>query len=118
NIISNACKFTETGTIKVAAYRKDGEVIFSIADTGPGIAAEDQAAVFQAFKQTTTGLRKAGGTGLGMPISKNLVEAHGGRLWLESEPGKGSTFYVALPVKTGSIVATSTINLEVKHENG
>jgi signal transduction histidine kinase len=106
NIVSNACKFTEEGHIKVQAYRAEDEVVFSIEDTGPGIAAEDQAAVFEAFKQTATGLRQEGGTGLGMPISKNLVEAHGGRLWLESEVGKGTTFYVALPVESKSLAPT------------
>jgi signal transduction histidine kinase len=100
NVMSNACKFTEDGYIKLGAYRQQDEVIFAIADTGPGIAAEDQTAVFEAFKQTSTGLRQGGGTGLGMPIAKSLAEAHGGRLWLESEPGKGSTFYIALPIQS------------------
>ncbi len=103
NILSNACKFTETGTINVSVVHVGDEVIFSIRDTGPGIAAEDQAAVFQAFKQTVSGLRQGGGTGLGMPISKSLAEAHGGRLWLESELSKGSCFYVALPVKSAAL---------------
>ena len=109
NIVSNACKFTQQGHIKIRVYQEADEVMFVVEDTGPGIAPEDQAAVFQAFKQTTTGLRQAGGTGLGMPISKNLVEAHHGRMWLESKLGTGSTFYVALPLKsddlTPSIVA-------------
>lgn len=100
NIMSNACKFTERGEIKLTAYQKDGNVLISISDTGPGIAPDDQAAVFEAFRQTRTGLRSGGGTGLGMPISKNLAEAHGGRLWLESEPGKGTTVYVTLPIKS------------------
>ncbi|MBX3061849.1 MAG: hypothetical protein KF726_02675 [Anaerolineae bacterium] len=79
NIVSNAIKFTDEGYVSIKAYRQDQEVVFAIEDTGAGIAAEDQAAVFEAFKQTTTGLRQGGGTGLGMPITKNLVEAHGGR---------------------------------------
>ncbi|NWF69801.1 MAG: HAMP domain-containing protein [Chloroflexi bacterium] len=98
NIVSNACKFTEEGEIQIRAQRSGDEVLISVADTGPGIAPEDQALVFEAFKQTTTGLRQAGGTGLGMPIAKNLAEIHGGRLWLESVVGQGATFYVALPV--------------------
>lgn len=106
NIVSNACKFTEEGSIKVQAYSKENEVIFVVADSGPGIAPEDQSAVFEAFKQTTTGLRQGGGTGLGMPISKNLAEAHGGRLWLESQVGKGTTFYVALPFQSEKLVTT------------
>lgn len=98
NILSNACKFTWEGEIHVRAYREKDEILISIADTGPGIAPEDQAMVFEPFKQTQTGLRQGGGTGLGMPIAKNLAEAHHGRIWLESVYGKGTTFYVALPV--------------------
>ncbi len=100
NILSNACKFTEKGSIKLKAAQTKDEILISIADTGSGIAPADQEVVFQAFKQTQTGLRQGGGTGLGMPIAKSLAEAHGGRLWLESEVGKGSTFYVAVPVKS------------------
>ncbi len=103
NIMSNACKFTETGAIRIKVYRAEEEIVFAITDTGPGIAAEDQSQVFEAFKQTTTGLRQRGGTGLGMPISRSLAQAHGGRLWLESEPGKGSTFYTALPIKSDKL---------------
>jgi signal transduction histidine kinase len=106
NIMSNACKFTEQGEIKVSAQHKGDAVVISIADTGSGIAAEDEEVVFEAFKQTKTGLRQGGGTGLGMPIAKNLTEAHGGRLWLESEVGKGTTFYVSLPVKYEALVPT------------
>jgi signal transduction histidine kinase len=106
NIMSNACKFTDQGEIKVSASYKDDAIIISIADTGAGIAAEDVTTVFEAFKQTKTGLRQGGGTGLGMPIAKNLTEAHGGRLWLESEVGKGTTFYVSLPIKYEALVPT------------
>ncbi|MBC8171824.1 MAG: hypothetical protein H7X77_09125 [Anaerolineae bacterium] len=105
NIISNACKFTETGHILVRAQHQQGEVLISIADTGPGIAAEDADAVFEAFKQTRTGVRQGSGTGLGMPISKNLVEAHGGKLWFESVVDQGTTFHISLPVKTAVPVA-------------
>ncbi len=103
NIMSNACKFTETGTITVRADQSGDEIIFMIADTGPGIDDHDQGAVFEAFKQTNNGLRQGGGTGLGMPISKSLTEAHGGRLWLESKAGSGSKFYVALPIKSEAL---------------
>jgi signal transduction histidine kinase len=102
NIVSNACKFTEQGFVRLRAYHDDDDVIFAVQDTGPGIPQADQALVFEAFKQTETGLRQGGGTGLGMPISKNLVEAHGGRIWLESTAGAGTTFYVALPVKAAA----------------
>lgn len=104
NIVSNACKFTEEGNIKIRAYQEADEIIISVADTGPGIAPDNQAMVFEAFKQTQSGLRQGGGTGLGMPIARSLAEAHGGRLWLESEVEKGTTFYVALPVKSESLV--------------
>ncbi len=103
NILSNACKFTDEGRITIRARQTDDEVLFAIEDTGPGISPEDQPLVFEAFKQTTTGLRQGGGTGLGMPISRSLAEAHGGRLWLESTPGKGSIFYVALPLQSENL---------------
>ncbi len=105
NLVSNACKFTEAGRVTIAAHHENDEIILSVADTGPGIALEDQAAVFESFKQTETGLRHGKGTGLGMPISRSLAEAHGGRLWLASTPGEGATFYVALPVESEKLVA-------------
>ena len=98
NMVSNACKFTEEGEITLRAYQHDGEILMEISDTGPGVELEDQAMVFEAFKQTRSGLRQGGGTGLGMPIARSLAEAHGGKMWLESEPGHGATFFVALPL--------------------
>jgi signal transduction histidine kinase len=100
NIMSNACKFTPTGTITVNTRRTGSDITIAIADTGPGIAPEDQKLVFEAFKQTNTGLRQGGGTGLGMPIARSLAEAHGGKLWLESTVGDGATFFLTLPVKS------------------
>lgn len=100
NIMSNACKFTEQGTIRVHASATDDEVKIVIADTGPGIPPDDHALVFEPFKQTNTGLRKGSGTGLGMPIAQRLAEAHGGSLWLESQPGHGTTFTLVLPVRS------------------
>lgn len=104
NLMSNASKFTPQGSITMRAWQTEDEVVMSVQDTGSGIAETDHQFVYEAFKQTNTGLRTAGGTGLGIPISKNLAEAHGGRLWFESEPGKGSTFFVALPVKSKDLV--------------
>ena len=98
NVLSNACKFTEKGEIRISAARQDGEILLAIKDTGPGISEEEQKAIFKTFKQGEAGLRRGGGTGLGMSISKRLAEAHGGRMWLESRKGEGATFYVALPV--------------------
>ncbi|MEO8395902.1 MAG: HAMP domain-containing sensor histidine kinase, partial [Chloroflexota bacterium] len=106
NIMSNACKFTEQGQIKVWTEQVDGEIVIAISDTGPGIPLEDRELIFQVFTQTNTGIKKGGGTGLGMPIAKSLAEAHGGRLWFESEPGISTTFYVALPVKSEILVPT------------
>src|SRR6185503_4116229 len=107
NLMSNACKFTETGEITITAHRSGDELVISVADTGPGIKPEDQTLVFEAFKQTQTGLRQGGGTGLGMPIAKSLAEAHGGRLWLESVHGNGSTFYISLPIKFEELLPTA-----------
>jgi signal transduction histidine kinase len=100
NLLSNAAKFTEEGSVTLTARRRNGEVLFSVRDTGPGIARDQQEIIFEPFIQTATGIQHAGGTGLGLPISKSFVEAHGGRLWVESEPAKGSTFYFTLPVHT------------------
>jgi signal transduction histidine kinase len=108
NIISNACKFTRRGMITIEAHQQSNEVIITVKDTGLGIAPEDKALVFESFKQTQSGLRQGGGTGLGMPIAKSLTEAHGGRLWFESELDNGTTFYVALPIKSTLLVPTLT----------
>ena len=101
NLISNAVKFTASGTITCAARidRAAGSLIVSIADTGVGIAPEDQDRVFEQFGQAGDTLTdKPRGTGLGLPICREIVEHHGGRLWLESEPGRGSTFSFSLPL--------------------
>ena len=100
NLISNAVKFTAAGWVACRAECKDGEIVISISDTGIGIAPEDQAGVFDKFKQVGDTLTdKPKGTGLGLTICKEIVEHHGGRIWVESEIGKGSTFSFALPVK-------------------
>ncbi len=109
NIVSNACKFTATGSVKVQARRSDENILISVQDTGPGIPVKDQSMVFEAFKQTESGLRQGGGTGLGMPISKNLTEAHNGKLWLESEPGKGTTFLLRLPIQSKDLIPMSSV---------
>jgi signal transduction histidine kinase len=101
NLVSNALKFTPTGTITCAAGLDPAgrSVVVSVADTGIGIAPADQARVFEQFGQAG-GARTDGprGTGLGLPICREIVEHHGGRLWLESEPGRGSTFSFSLPL--------------------
>jgi len=104
NLVSNACKFTQEGSITLSAHRRNGSVLLGVQDTGPGIAPEEHQTVFETFRQTKRGV-KAGGTGLGLPISRRLAEAHGGKLWLESEPGKGATFFVELPIRSAELVS-------------
>jgi signal transduction histidine kinase len=99
NIVANAVKFTQTGGITVRAPADSGMVQFEIADTGIGIAPEQYELVFVEFEQLDNSpTREYEGTGLGMAITKRLVEMHGGRIWLNSTPGQGTTFYVTLPV--------------------
>lgn len=99
NLISNAVKFTSEGSIRCAAHQKDGEIIVSVTDSGIGIAPADQDKVFERFKQVGDTLTdKPKGTGLGLPICKEIVEYHGGRIWVESAPGRGSTFSFSLPI--------------------
>jgi signal transduction histidine kinase len=104
NLLSNACRFTEKGQIEVRAYQQADEIIIAIIDSGPGIAPENHELIFEAFRQTKEGLRKGEGTGLGLPISRRLAEAHGGRVWVESTLGAGAKFFVALPLETSLVV--------------
>jgi signal transduction histidine kinase len=100
NLVGNALKFTEAGEVRVEADLRDGEFIVAVADTGPGISASDQARFFEAFQQVDSSVtKKKGGTGLGLSIARRIVELHGGRLWVESAPGKGSTFSFTVPVR-------------------
>ena len=98
NLLSNALKFTpEGGRIDVRAAMNDGMAEISVADTGVGIAPEDQEAIFEEFRQVGTADKKVEGTGLGLALSRKFIELHGGRIWVQSEPGKGSTFSFTLP---------------------
>jgi signal transduction histidine kinase len=100
NLLSNAVKFTPTGgLVDVSATQRNGEVMVSVADTGPGIAAGDLNRIFEEFQQTEAGARQREGTGLGLALSKRFVEMHGGRIWCDSELGKGSTFRFTLPLR-------------------
>jgi signal transduction histidine kinase len=102
NLLSNAVKFTpEGGSIVVASGRREGDALVSVADTGPGIAPEDRERIFEEFQQTELGVHQREGTGLGLALSKRLVELHGGRFWVESEPGRGSRFVFTLPLHEG-----------------
>ena len=100
NLLSNAVKFTpEGGKISLSASLNDGMAEISVTDTGVGIAREDQEAIFEEFRQVGSDYaRKREGTGLGLALARRLVALHGGKLWVESEPGKGSTFTFTLPV--------------------
>jgi signal transduction histidine kinase len=104
NLISNAAKFTERGRIGVSARLQGAvgqeEILVSVSDTGPGIEIDDQAKLFEPFSQVDASpARKTGGTGLGLSICRHLVELHGGRIWVESSVGRGSTFSFSLPLR-------------------
>jgi len=101
NLLSNAGRFTERGGVRVRAWREKGNLVVSVADTGPGIGPEDQERIFEPFQQLDSSIRRRhGGSGLGLSIGKRFVEMHGGRMWLESEVGVGTTFYFSLPLET------------------
>ncbi|MCL1467937.1 response regulator [Argonema galeatum] len=114
NLISNAVKFTEKGSVTCRAIQHDNEIIISIIDTGIGIAPDDQNKVFEKFKQVGDTLTdKPKGTGLGLPISKQIVEHHGGRIWVESQLGIGSNFSFALPIVTSTSIDIEKINIDI-----
>lgn len=99
NILDNAAKFTPTGgKIQLTVARHDGELLFTVSDTGPGIPAESRERVFERFTRLD-GAKGTKGTGLGLPFCKLAVEAHGGKIWVESTPGQGSQFKFSLPLE-------------------
>jgi len=99
NLVGNAIKFTDAGEVAIKADADNGSFHVSVRDTGPGISAADQAKLFQEFQQADNAItRKKGGTGLGLAISKRIIEMHGGKIWVESQPSQGSTFAFTLPV--------------------
>ena len=99
NLVGNAIKFTDEGKVEIRGARANDNFELSVVDTGPGIAAVDQAKIFEEFQQVDdTSTRKKGGTGLGLSISRKIVELHGGRITVESEVGKGATFKVTIPI--------------------
>jgi signal transduction histidine kinase len=109
NLVSNAVKFTDEGSVTIKAEVKDeipDKMLISVIDTGIGISAEKMETVFDRFQQADSSTtRKYGGTGLGLPICKELVEMHGGELGLTSEEGQGSTFYFTVPLADESVMA-------------
>jgi signal transduction histidine kinase len=99
NLVGNAIKFTDAGEVAIKAEANNGSFYVSVRDTGPGISTADQAKLFQEFQQADNAItRKKGGTGLGLAISKRIIEMHGGKIWVESQVGQGSTFAFTLPV--------------------
>jgi signal transduction histidine kinase len=99
NLVGNAIKFTDQGEVAIKASASNGSFEVAVRDTGPGIGKADQATIFEEFKQADTPVTtKKGGTGLGLSISKRIIEMHGGRLWVESDLGRGSTFSFTVPV--------------------
>jgi signal transduction histidine kinase len=100
NLVGNAIKFTEVGEVRIQAQASDGAFLVSVSDTGSGIALDDQQKIFEEFQQAhTSTTREKGGTGLGLAIAKRIIEMHGGRIWVESTPGQGSTFSFTVPVR-------------------
>ena len=108
NLLSNAIKFTpRRGRISVKAHACDSQLSVEIADTGIGIPAAEQQAIFEKFHQAERGFQVREGTGLGLAIAKRLVEQHGGRIGVQSEPGKGSRFHFTLPLAERSVEVAS-----------
>ena len=91
------------GRIEVRAIAREGNVEVSVSDTGVGIAPEDQEAVFEEFRQVGTAEKKVEGTGLGLALSRKFIELHGGKIWVKSEVGAGSTFTFRMPVRRGEL---------------
>jgi GAF domain-containing protein len=108
NLVGNAIKFTDAGEVVIKAGATDDSFHLSVRDTGPGISAADQAKLFQEFQQADNAItKKKGGTGLGLAISKRIIEMHGGRIWVESQVGQGSTFSITVPVRVAQQVGTA-----------
>ena len=108
NLLSNAVKFTpDGGLVGVRASIRDQDLVVEVADTGPGVAAEDHQRIFDSFQQGARLPGQTEGTGLGLTLSKRILELHGGRIWVESEAGKGSTFGFAMPAGSGEPAWTS-----------
>jgi signal transduction histidine kinase len=113
NLVSNAIKFTEAGSVRMRAKLEDGNFLVAVADTGLGIAPEDRERVFGEFQQVdSSSTRKKGGTGLGLAIARRIVELHGGRIWVESTLGEGSTFYFTVPQRAASPVERAEVQME------
>jgi len=99
NLVGNAIKFTDIGEVAIRTSVANGSFTVAVRDTGPGIAEQDQAKIFEEFQQAdSSSTKQKGGTGLGLAIAKRIIEMHGGRLWVESKVGEGATFSFTIPV--------------------
>jgi signal transduction histidine kinase len=108
NLLGNAIKFTDTGEVGVGVSQDGREFLICVSDTGPGIAPAEQGRIFEEFQQSgNSDASPKGGTGLGLSIARKIVEAHGGRMGVESSPGKGSTFWFTLPIRAERAVEAS-----------
>jgi GAF domain-containing protein len=108
NLVGNAIKFTDKGEVAIEANAPDGSFTVAVRDTGPGISPSDQGKIFEEFQQAdSTATKKKGGTGLGLSIARRIIGMHGGRIWVESDVGKGSTFAFTIPVKVERQVSES-----------
>ena len=108
NLLSNAGRFTEQGGVHLRVWQQENELMVIVRDTGPGIAAENMGKLFEPFRQVDGSIgRRYGGTGLGLSISKRFIELHGGKIWVESEEGGGTTFFFQLPMAPPTPVSTS-----------
>jgi signal transduction histidine kinase len=100
NLVGNAIKFTDKGEVAIRATAENGSFTVAVRDTGPGISPSDQGKIFEEFHQAdNAATKRKGGTGLGLSIAKRIIGIHGGRIWVESDVGKGSTFAFTIPVK-------------------
>jgi signal transduction histidine kinase len=107
NLVGNAIKFTDKGEVAIKATASDGSFTVAVRDTGPGIGRSDQGKIFEEFQQAdNSATKRKGGTGLGLSIAKRIIEMHGGRIWVESEIGKGSTFAFTIPVRVDRSVTS------------
>ncbi len=105
NLLSNAGRFTEAGGVHVRAWQEREHIVISVADTGLGIARDDQDKIFEPFRQLSGATQQRhGGRGLGLTISRKFVEMHHGKMWLDSEPGVGTTFYFSLPIEPPALI--------------
>jgi signal transduction histidine kinase len=115
NLVGNAIKFTDKGEVAIKATAENGSFTVAVRDTGPGIAPSDQGKIFEEFQQAdNSATKRKGGTGLGLSIAKRIIGMHGGRIWVESDVGKGSTFAFTIPVK----VERQVVEHEQAHPGG